>query len=83
MTAGQLPVRKMQPPRHIDCAGLTFATDNVAAAYADALLVATPTSHLIDDRKPAKLVDATRAAGEMERENSTRCQYTNAIEDMH
>ena len=48
-------IRKMKPTRQIECVELMVAANNVTAAYAGALLAATPAAMLVNERKPKKL----------------------------
>ncbi|MBN3847042.1 ParB N-terminal domain-containing protein [Paraburkholderia sp. Ac-20342] len=48
-------LRKMKPTRQLECVELMVAANNVSVSYAEALLVATPASRLVDGKKPAKL----------------------------
>ncbi|SED48915.1 ParB-like nuclease domain-containing protein [Burkholderia sp. WP9] len=48
-------IRKMKPTRQVECVELMTAANNVTVSYAEALLVATPASRLVDGKKPPKL----------------------------
>jgi hypothetical protein len=48
-------IRKMKPTRQIECVELMVAANNVTAAYAGALLAATPAAMLVNERKPKKV----------------------------
>lgn len=48
-------IRKMKPTRQVECVELMVAANNVTVPYAEALLVATPASRLVDGKKPSKL----------------------------
>ena len=65
-------IRKMRPTRH------------VTVAYAEALLVATPASRLIEGRKPAKLIGVTQEQmGKMEREMSNLQEQYKIVEQTY
>ena len=62
-------IRKMKPTRQVECVELMVSANNVTVAYAEALLVATPTEMLVDGRKPKKLTGVTQEQmSRMERE---------------
>jgi hypothetical protein len=62
-------LRKMKPTRQIECVELMIAANNVTVPYAEALLVATPASQLVDGKKPPKLTGVTpEQMAKMERE---------------
>lgn len=48
-------LRKMKPTRQVECVELMVAANNISVSYAEALLVATPASRLVEGKKPAKL----------------------------
>jgi len=53
-------IRKMKPTRQVECVELMVSANNVTVAYAEALLVATPTDMLVDGKKPKKLGGVTQ-----------------------
>ena len=62
-------IRKMKPTRQVECVELMVSANNITVAYAEALLVATPTEMLIDGKKPQKLTGVTQEQmSRMERE---------------
>ena len=62
-------IRKMKPTRQVECVELMVSANNITVAYAEALLVATPTEMLVDGRKPKKLTGVTQEQmSRMERE---------------
>ncbi|KAE8760999.1 chromosome partitioning protein ParB [Paraburkholderia madseniana] len=64
-------IRKMKPTRQVECVELMIAANNVTVPYAEALLVATPASRLVDGKKPPKLTGVTpEQMAKMEREMS-------------
>jgi len=52
-------IRKMKPTRQVECAELMVSANNLTVAYAEALLVATPSGALIDGKRPRKLGSVT------------------------
>ena len=64
-------IRKMKPTRQVECIELMVSANNITAAYAEALLVASPAEMLVDGKKPAKLTGVTQEQmAKMEREMS-------------
>ncbi len=64
-------IRKMKPTRQVECIELMVSANNITAAYAEALLVATPAEMLVDGKKPAKLTGVSQEQmAKMEREMS-------------
>lgn len=62
-------IRKMKPTRQVECVELMVSANNITVAYAEALLVATPTEMLVDGHKPKKLTGVTQEQmSRMERE---------------
>ena len=62
-------LRKMKPTRQVECVELMVSANTITVAYAEALLVATPASMLVEGKKPAKLTGLTaEQMGKMERE---------------
>ena len=70
-------LRKMKPTRQVECVELMLAANNLSTAYAEALLVATPTNRLVNGKKPAKLTGISpEQMAKMEREmNNLQEQY--------
>ncbi len=62
-------LRKLKPTRQVECVELMVATNNITVAYAQALLAATPSNMLVNERaqKKVKGVTADQMA-KMERE---------------
>jgi hypothetical protein len=61
----------MKPTRQVECVELMIAANNVTVPYAEALLVATPATRLVDGKKPPKLTGVTpEQMAKMEREMS-------------
>lgn len=48
-------IRKMKPARQIECVELMVSANNLVVSYAEALLVATPATMLVEGKKPKKL----------------------------
>lgn len=62
-------IRKMKPTRQVECVELMVSANNITVAYAEALLVATPTEMLVDGKKPQKMTGVTQEQmSRMERE---------------
>ncbi|MGM3411059.1 plasmid partitioning protein RepB C-terminal domain-containing protein [Ralstonia holmesii] len=77
-------IRKMRPTRQVECVELMIAANNVTVAYAEALLVATPASRLVNGRKPAKLTGVTQEQmAKMEREMSNLQEQYKLVEQTY
>lgn len=77
-------IRKMKPTRQVECVELMIAANNVTVAYAEALLVATPASRLVDGRKPPKLTGVTQEQmARMEREMSNLQEQYKVVEQTY
>ena len=77
-------IRKMKPTRQVECIELMIAANNVTVAYAEALLVATPASRLVNGRKPAKLTGVTQEQmAKMEREMSNLQEQYKIVEQTY
>ncbi len=64
-------LRKMKPVRQVECVELMVSANKITVAYAEAMLVATPESMLVEGKKPAKLTGLTsEQMVKMEREMS-------------
>ena len=64
-------LRKMKPTRQVECVELMVSANTITIAYAEAMLVATPTAMLVEGKKPAKLTGLTQEQmAKMEREMS-------------
>ena len=62
-------VRKMKPTRQVECVELMVSANNITVAYAEAMLVATPETMLVEGKKPRKLAGITQEQmAKMERE---------------
>ncbi|MFS6205544.1 plasmid partitioning protein RepB C-terminal domain-containing protein, partial [Streptococcus agalactiae] len=68
----------------VECVELMIAANNVTVAYAEALLVATPASRLVDGKKPAKLTGVTHEQmAKMEREMSNLQEQYKIVEQTY
>lgn len=64
-------LRKLKPNRQVECVELMVATNNITVAYAQALLAATPSNMLVNERGPKKVKGVTpEQMAKMEREMS-------------
>jgi ParB-like chromosome segregation protein Spo0J len=64
-------LRKMKTTRQVECVELMVSANTITVAYAEAMLVATPATMLVDGKKPAKLTGLTQEQmAKMEREMS-------------
>ncbi|KVP09150.1 plasmid partitioning protein RepB C-terminal domain-containing protein [Burkholderia ubonensis] len=64
-------LRKMKPTRQVECVELMAAANNLSVSYAEALLVATPASRLVEGKKLRKLTGVSpEQMAKMEREMS-------------
>jgi RepB plasmid partitioning protein/ParB-like nuclease domain len=64
-------LRKMKPTRQVECVELMVSANTITVAYVEAMLVATPTTMLVDGKKPTKLTGVTQEQmAKMEREMS-------------
>ena len=62
-------IRKMKPTRQVECVELMVSANNLTVAYAEALLVATPPTALVEDKRPRKVAGVTpEQMARMERE---------------
>jgi hypothetical protein len=62
-------LRKMKPTRQVECIELMTSANNLTVAYAEALLVATPPTLLVDGKRPRKVNGVTpEQMARMERE---------------
>lgn len=62
-------IRKMKPTRQVECAELMVSANNLTVAYAEALLVATSPSALVDGMRPRRVSGVTpEQMARMERE---------------
>lgn len=52
-------LRKMKPTRQVECAELMVSANNLTVAYAEALLVATPPTALVDGKRPTHVTGVT------------------------
>ncbi len=52
-------IRKMKPTRQVECVELMVSANNLTVAYAEALLVATPATALVDGHRPRKVHGVT------------------------
>ena len=70
-------IRKMKPTRQVECVELMVSANNLTVAYAEALLVATPPTVLVDGKRPRKVSGVTpEQMARMEREmGSLQGQY--------
>lgn len=64
-------IRKMKPTRQVECVELMVSANNITVSYAEAMLLATPLTMLIEGKKPTKRAGMTQEQiGKMEREMS-------------
>ncbi len=64
-------LRKMKPTRQVECVELMVSANTITIAYAEAMLVATPATRLVEGKKPAKLSGLSQEQiSKMEREMS-------------
>jgi len=72
-------LRKMKPTRQVECVELMVSANNVSVAYAEAMLVATPATMLVDEKKPQRLSGVSQEQiVKMEREmGNLQVQYRN------
>jgi len=72
-------LRKMKPTRQVECVELMVSANNVSVAYAEAMLVATPATMLVDEKKPQRLSGVSQEQiAKMEREmGNLQVQYRN------
>ena len=70
-------LRKIKPTRQVECVELMIAANSVTVSYAEALLVATPASRLMEGKRPPKLTGVSpEQMVRMEREMSNlQVQY--------
>ena len=52
----------MKPTRQVECVELMVSANTITVAYAEAMLVATPATMLVDGKKPAKLTGVDSGA---------------------
>jgi hypothetical protein len=72
-------LRKMKPTRQVECVELMVSANNITVSYAEAMLVATPATMLVDGQKPQRLSGVSQEQiAKMEREMSNlQVQYRN------
>jgi ParB-like chromosome segregation protein Spo0J len=64
-------LRRMRPTRQVECIELMLAANNITAAYAEALLAATPVERLVEStRRPKRIAASQEQIARMEREMS-------------
>jgi len=70
-------LRRMKPTRQVECVELMVAANNVTIAYAEAMLVATPATMLVEGKKPQRMGGISQEQiAKMEREMSNlQVQY--------
>jgi hypothetical protein len=77
-------LRKMKPTRQIECVELMLAANIITSAYAEAMLVATPASMLVDEKKPTKLNGVSQEQMlKMEREMSNLQEQYKMVEQTY
>src|SRR5450830_1172859 len=77
-------LRKMKPTRQVECVELMVSANTITVAYAEAMLVATPTEMLVEGKKPAKLTGLTQEQmARMEREMSNLQGQYKAVEQTY
>lgn len=72
-------LRKMKPTRQVECIELMTSANNLTIAYAEAMLVATPASLLVEGKKTLKISGVSQEQiSKMEREmGNLQLQYKN------
>jgi len=64
-------LRKMRPTRQVECVELMVSANTLTVAYAEAMLVATPSELLVEGKKPPRLTGVSpEQMARMEREMS-------------
>lgn len=77
-------LRKMKPTRQVECVELMVSANAVTVAYAEAMLVATSPSMLLEEKKTAKLAGLTQEQmARMEREMSSLQGQYKAVEQTY
>ncbi len=77
-------LRKMKPTRQIECVELMISANTITINYAEALLVATPSSMLVEGKKPKKLSGLTaEQMAKMEREMSNLQERYKMVEQTY
>lgn len=74
-------LRKMKPPRQIECADLMLSLNNFSTPYAAALLAATPPEQLCEPERPKKFLGvSSEQMARMEREMASVQSRFKAVE---
>ncbi|WP_026604323.1 plasmid partitioning protein RepB C-terminal domain-containing protein [Methylomonas sp. 11b] len=77
-------LRKMKPTRQLECVELMISANTITINYAEALLVATPLSMLVEGKKPKKLSGlTTEQIAKMEREMSNLQERYKMVEQTY
>lgn len=77
-------LRKMKPTRQLECVELMISANTITINYAEALLVATPSSMLVEGKKPKKLSGLTaEQMAKMEREMSNLQERYKMVEQTY
>lgn len=77
-------LRKMRPTRQVECVELMVAANTLTVAYAEAMLVATPSELLVEGKKPPKLTGVSpEQIAKMEREMSNLQGQYKAVEQTY
>ncbi|WP_446811547.1 plasmid partitioning protein RepB C-terminal domain-containing protein [Methylomonas sp. 2BW1-5-20] len=77
-------LRKMKPTRQLECVELMISANTITINYAEALLVATPLSMLVEGKKPKKLSGLTaEQIAKMEREMSNLQERYKMVEQTY
>ena len=77
-------LRKMKPTRQLECVELMISANTITINYAEALLVATPSSMLVEGKKPKKLSGLTaEQIAKMEREMSNLQERYKMVEQTY
>ncbi len=77
-------LRKMKPTRQIECVELMISANTITVAYAEAMLVATPTSMLVEGKKPKKLTGvSSEQMAKMEREMGNLQEQYKTVEQTY
>jgi len=77
-------LRQMKPIRQVECVELMLAANCVTASYANALLIATPASALVEGKKPSRVAGMTpEQIAKMEREMSNLQEQYKLVEQTY
>lgn len=77
-------LRQMKPTRQVECIELMISANNLTVPYLEAMLVATPSSMLVDGKKPLKASGVTQEQmAKMEREMSNLQRQYKMVEESY